>query len=100
MNPDDIKQAWKTQGSGARLAVDAELVLQEVRRNQRAFAATIFWRDVREVGVALLMVPLWLGMGRYKRPLAFFERVQRAVGASYCPAIEWNVEIPCDAVIC
>jgi hypothetical protein len=38
-------------------------VLNEVRRNERQFAATIYCRDVREVAVALLMVPVWIFMG-------------------------------------
>ena len=63
MDPDDFKQAWQTQSSQTRLTIDAELLLKEVRRNQRYFTATIFWRDVREVGVGLLMVPLWLYLG-------------------------------------
>jgi hypothetical protein len=45
------------------MAIDAELLLKEVRRNQQYFTAMIFWRDVREVGTALLLVPLWLYMG-------------------------------------
>lgn len=63
MNPDDLKQAWQTQSSQTRLTIDAELLLKEVRRNQQHLAATIFWRDVREVGIALLMLPLWLYLG-------------------------------------
>jgi hypothetical protein len=63
MDPDDFKPAWKTQSSQTRLTIDAEQVLEEVRRNQRCFAAAIFWRDVREVGVSLLAVPLWIWLG-------------------------------------
>jgi hypothetical protein len=63
MDPDNLQQAWKTQSSQTRLTIDAELLLKEVRRNQRYFAAMIFWRDVREVGISLLMVPLWLYLG-------------------------------------
>ncbi len=63
MNPDNLKQAWQTQTSQTRLTLDAELLLKEVQRNQRSFTATIFWRDVREVGTSLLMVPVWLYMG-------------------------------------
>ena len=63
MDPDDFKQAWKTQSSQTRLTIDAELLLKDVRRNQRCFAAAIFWRDVREVGTSLLLVPLWLYLG-------------------------------------
>jgi len=60
MNPDNFKQVWQTRLSQSRLTIDAELLLNEVRRNQEYFTATIFWRDVREVGPGLLMVPLWL----------------------------------------
>jgi hypothetical protein len=42
---------------------DHRLLLEEVRRKQRDFDATIFWRDVREVGTCLLMLPLWLYLG-------------------------------------
>src|ERR1700730_13715383 len=63
MSPDDWKRAWQTQTSHTQVKVDAELLLAEVRRNQRSFTATIFWRDVREVGVSLLLVPLWLYLG-------------------------------------
>lgn len=63
MSPDNAKQAWQTQPSGNRLTIDADLLLKEVRRNQQYFTACIFWRDVREVGIAILMVPLWLYMG-------------------------------------
>jgi hypothetical protein len=60
MNPDDMKKAWQTQTPRHRLTLDAELVVREVRRNQQAFVATVFWRDVREIGVSLVMVPVCL----------------------------------------
>ena len=63
MNPDEFKQAWQMQSSHTRLTIDAELLLKEVRHNQQYFTAMIFWRDVREVGVALLLVPVWLYLG-------------------------------------
>ncbi len=63
MDPDDFKQAWQAQTKHTRLTIDAEVLLKEVRRNQRYFAATIFWRDVREVGTCLLGVPVWLYLG-------------------------------------
>jgi hypothetical protein len=63
MDPDNFKQAWQTQTSQTRLTLDSEVLLKEVRRNQQYFTAKIFWRDVREVGVSLLLVPLWLYLG-------------------------------------
>ena len=60
---DELKNVWQSQTSQQRLTLDAELVLKEVRRNERQFAAMIRCRDVREVGVALLMVPVWAYCG-------------------------------------
>jgi hypothetical protein len=63
MNPDDFKSAWHTPAAQGRLTIDAEILLKEVRRSQTSFTVTIFWRDVREVGGALLLVAVWLYMG-------------------------------------
>jgi hypothetical protein len=60
---DELKQAWQSQAFPKRLTLDAGLVLNEVRRNERQFAAAIFCRDVREIGVALLLVPVWIYLG-------------------------------------
>lgn len=65
MSPDDFKQAWQTQSSQTRLTIDADLLLTQVQRNQQDFTATIFWRDVREVGTSLLMVPVWFFLGAW-----------------------------------
>jgi hypothetical protein len=63
MNPDDLKKAWQRQTSQTHLLIDTELLLKEVRRNQAYFAAIIFWRDIREVGVSLLGIPVWIYLG-------------------------------------
>ena len=63
MNADDSRKAWQQQSSQTRLAIDPELLLEELRRKDLRFHSTIFWRDVREVGTSLLMVPVWLYMG-------------------------------------
>lgn len=63
MTPDEIKEAWQTQTSQTRLTIDVELLLQEVQRNQQYFSAMIFWRDVREVGTALVLAGLSLYVG-------------------------------------
>ncbi len=63
MNPDELKQVWKAQTSQCRLTINADVLLKEVRHNERHFRLLIFRRDVREVGVALLMVLLWIWTG-------------------------------------
>jgi hypothetical protein len=83
MNPDEFKQAWQTQSSRIRLTIDAELLLKEVQHNQQHFTAMIFWRDVREVGVALLLVPVWLYMGtKHSSPWTWYLAI---------PALLWVV---------
>jgi hypothetical protein len=63
MAPDNYQQAWQAQASQTRVTVDADLLLKELERNQRAFRATIFFRDFREVATALIMVPVWFYLG-------------------------------------
>ena len=55
MNFEDFQKAWQSQDAGAKVTINTDLLLKEVRRNQRQFWATIFWRDVREASVAFLL---------------------------------------------
>ncbi len=64
MNPDDFQQAWQAQ---THVKIDTDLLLKEVQRNQWHFRAAILCRDFREVGVALLMIPLWFYLGATTR---------------------------------
>jgi hypothetical protein len=68
MGPDKYQQAWKLHSSETRVTVDAELLLNEVQRNQRRFRTTIFCRDFREVAVALVMIPVWFYLGARVSP--------------------------------
>jgi CubicO group peptidase (beta-lactamase class C family) len=63
MDPDKYQQAWQAQSSETRVTVDADLLLKEVQRNQRDFRAAIVRRDVIEVGIVLLLLPVWIYMG-------------------------------------
>src|SRR6186713_50367 len=60
---DELKRAWQSQPAAPRLSLDPELLIKEVRRNEQQFAAMIYCRDLREVGVALIMVPVWIYIG-------------------------------------
>ncbi|MCA9178527.1 MAG: hypothetical protein KDB14_28900 [Planctomycetales bacterium] len=59
----EFQQAWKAESSQVKVAFDADRLEREVRKSREVFRGAIFWRDVREVGVALAMVPLWIAMG-------------------------------------
>ena len=63
MDPDALKEVWKTQSSQSCLTGDADQLLKDLERQAACFTAGIFWRDVREVGVALVLVPLWYFIG-------------------------------------
>lgn len=62
-DPDNYQQAWQAHSSQTRITIDTDLLLKEVQRSQRDFQCAIFYRDFREVVVAILMLPLWFYMG-------------------------------------
>jgi CubicO group peptidase (beta-lactamase class C family) len=73
LEPDSFQQAWQALSSKTRVTIDADLLLKEVRRNQQVFRATIFWRDFREVGVSLLLLPYWFYAGiNYSLPWTWY----------------------------
>lgn len=63
MDPDKYQQAWQADAAQTRVTINTDLLLNEVQRSHLEFQSTIFWRDVREVGVSLLMIPFWFWMG-------------------------------------
>ncbi len=63
MEADELQRAWQSQERGRQITVDADLVLNLVRRNDRNFRCGIFWRDVREVGAALFLVAFFIYHG-------------------------------------
>ena len=81
MDPDKYQQAWQAQAFQARVSVDASLLLEEVQRSQRDFRAMILMRDVREVGVILLMLPLWFYLGyRLSLPWSWYLSLPAMIG--------------------
>ncbi len=56
MNFEDLQKTWQAQPAGATLTIGADVLLREVRRNQRHFVALIFWRDAREIVVCVILV--------------------------------------------
>ncbi|HUP77156.1 MAG TPA: hypothetical protein VM260_01255 [Pirellula sp.] len=63
MSLDKCQQAWKAEASKVQVTFDADWLLNEVQHLHSAFRSMIFWRDVREVGMSLVMIPLWFAMG-------------------------------------
>jgi hypothetical protein len=60
MDPDPLQEAWQSQPEPV---IDADRLVQEFRRSDQQFNTMILWRDAREVGVSLLLLPVWIAMG-------------------------------------
>ena len=65
MSLDKYQQAWKAEASQVQVTFDADRLSDEVQRSHESFRSMIFWRDVREVGMSLVMIPIWLVMGAF-----------------------------------
>src|SRR5690242_16781116 len=63
MNFEDFQKSWQSQDGGKKVSINADVLLNEVRRNQEQFRQTILWRDVREAGIAVLLVPVFIYFG-------------------------------------
>lgn len=54
------KNYWQKDAAAAKLIIDSDMLIREVKRNKDAFESSIFWRDFREVGVSVVMVGVFL----------------------------------------
>jgi CubicO group peptidase (beta-lactamase class C family) len=63
MNFENLQKVWQSQDAAAKVTINADVLLNEVRRNQLCFRRMIIWRDVREVGVAALLAPVFIYSG-------------------------------------
>jgi tetratricopeptide (TPR) repeat protein len=68
MNPDEYQLAWQAETARNRVTIDAELLSNEVQRRHGDFRTMIFWRDCREIGVAVLLIPVWFYLGYVVSP--------------------------------
>ncbi|MHC4738356.1 MAG: hypothetical protein ACYS9Y_05565 [Planctomycetota bacterium] len=63
MTFDELQKTWQSQQDDFKLRIDSDILLSEVKRNQRSFVNAIFWRDVREAGIGVLLVAVFLYFG-------------------------------------
>lgn len=63
MNLDKYQQAWKDDSAQMHVTVDTKSLSKEVQQSQEDFQTMVFWRDVREAGTSLVLIPIWLVMG-------------------------------------
>ncbi|WP_428387872.1 hypothetical protein [Mucisphaera sp.] len=62
MVTDPLQEAWRVHGEEIRVAADTEVLLRELRRNQRYLDAVLRARDYGEVRVGLLLIPVWFAL--------------------------------------
>lgn len=60
MSCDEVQRIWQSQ---AGAALNAEQLPEALQRHDRSFNRMIFLRDLREIGVALVLIPVWIAMG-------------------------------------
>ena len=63
MNLEELQKSWQSQEGQPRLTIEPDMLLKEIQRNKRNFESTVFWRDVKEVGIAFLMTAFFLYVG-------------------------------------
>jgi len=63
MTFDELQKNWRSQEPGPKLAIEPDMLLREIKRNSKSFESSVFWRDVREVGTAAVLIPVFLYYG-------------------------------------
>lgn len=59
-----IEKTWNAPcGEGENIVLKPELLLRELKHNQHSFSRRIFWRDFREVGVAIPLIVIFTYAG-------------------------------------
>ena len=54
------KNYWQKDAAAAKLTIDSDMLIREVKRNKEAFESSLFWRDFHEVAVSIVMVGVFL----------------------------------------
>lgn len=63
MTFNELQENWQSQPADPKLTIDTDVLLKEVKRNKNCFESAIFWRDFREVGIAIVMFVFFLFKG-------------------------------------
>ncbi len=65
MHPDEMKRVWQSQGTGRRLTVDADVLLQIFRRNKRHFSSSVLLSEGFIVVALVVYAALSVGFGLF-----------------------------------
>ena len=72
MNFEDFRKAWQCQKPGAKVTINAEALLREIRLSQRLDKTIYFLGDLVIVGVLAIMVPIFLHAGFRNHAWTFY----------------------------
>jgi hypothetical protein len=67
MNEQEIKNIWQSSGNEEHLQFDKTKLILDLESDLKRFRKAIKYRDWREIGIALLMIPLF-GFTAFKIP--------------------------------
>ena len=64
MNPSELENIWNEQGEIKPDQKDIAKIAAAVRSGDRKFRRTIWWRDLREIGAALILAAVFGNVGQ------------------------------------
>ncbi len=64
MSFDELQSEWQAHNHEMPLNLTTERLLNEVRRNHRSLETTLFWRDAREIVVAVILTAIFVYLGQ------------------------------------
>ncbi|MGB0373047.1 MAG: hypothetical protein ACPGN3_17080 [Opitutales bacterium] len=66
----DLENLWKNQSTAIGIEkIDIAKTTKELQQRHQKLQKTLFWRDFREVGVCILLIPIWITLGLSKNAL-------------------------------
>ena len=63
MNFDDLKIIWNEENAGRSYTIDEDALHRIAVKRARSFRKKVFWRDLREIGLAIPLVVFFLWRG-------------------------------------
>lgn len=61
MNPDELKAVWQSQTARRRITIDADVLLQQLRRTKSSLSSSIFWGELFLILGLLVMACFFAG---------------------------------------
>jgi len=81
MNWDSIKTIWNEQKEINKDREDIEVLVNNIKSVNDGFRRSLFWRDVREVGTAFLLVAIFVYLGSSE---PFLQKIGAWFNAACC----------------